>query len=32
LNGAEARPLGGAGNVVTVRLNPTNFRSYVQNR
>jgi len=32
LNGAEARPLGHAGEVVTVRLNPTNFRSYVQNR
>src|SRR5256712_1707407 len=32
LNGAEARPLGNTGEVVTVRLNPTNFKSYVQNR
>ena len=32
LNGAEARPLGNTGDVVTVRLNPTNFKSYVQNR
>ena len=32
LNGADAKPLGNAGEVVTVRLNPTNFRSYVQNR
>jgi cytoskeletal protein RodZ len=32
LNGAEARPLGNTGDVVTVRLNPTNFKSYMQNR
>jgi cytoskeletal protein RodZ len=32
LNGAEARSLGKADDVVTVRLNPTNYRSYVVNR
>jgi hypothetical protein len=32
LNGAEARPLGNSGEVVTVRLNPANFKTYVQNR
>jgi cytoskeleton protein RodZ len=29
LNGATAKPLGKAGDVVTVRLNPTNFKNYV---
>ena len=29
LNGAEARPLGKADDVVTVRLSPSNFRNYV---
>jgi len=32
LNGAEARPLGSAGEVVTVRLNPANYRDYLQVR
>jgi cytoskeletal protein RodZ len=32
LNGAEARPLGKPGEVVTARLNLTNFRDYVANR
>jgi cytoskeletal protein RodZ len=32
LNGAEARSLGKADDVVTVRLNPTNYRNYVVNR
>lgn len=32
LNGAEARPLGKRGEVVTARLNPTNFKDYVANR
>ena len=32
LNGAEARSLGKADDVVTVRLNPANYRSYVVNR
>jgi len=32
LNGAATRPLGKADDVVTVRLNPTNYRSYVLNR
>jgi len=32
VNRAEARPLGNTGEVMTVRLNPTNFKSYVQNR
>jgi cytoskeleton protein RodZ len=31
-NGAEARPLGKAGEVVTLRLNPTNFKNYLQAR
>jgi hypothetical protein len=30
LNGADARPLGKPGEVVTVRLNPTNFREYLR--
>jgi hypothetical protein len=30
LNGAPAKPLGRTGEVVTVRLNPTNFSEYVQ--
>ena len=32
LNGAEARPLGKAGEVVTTRLNLTNFKDYLQPR
>jgi cytoskeleton protein RodZ len=32
LNGAEAKPLGKAGQVVTARLNLTNFKDYVANR
>ena len=32
LNGAEARPLGRSGDVVTVRLNPANYRDYLQVR
>jgi hypothetical protein len=32
VNGADARPLGKAGDVVTVRINPTNFRDYLQAR
>jgi cytoskeletal protein RodZ len=32
LNGAEARSLGKTGEVVTTRLNLTNFRGYVQSR
>jgi len=32
LNGADARPLGKTGDVVTVRLTPTNFKGYLQNR
>jgi cytoskeleton protein RodZ len=32
LNGAEARALGKAGDVVTARLNLTNFKDYLQNR
>jgi cytoskeleton protein RodZ len=32
LNGAEARPLGRTGEVVTVRLNPANYREYLQVR
>ncbi len=32
LNGAEAKPLGKAGKVVTARLNLTNFKDYVANR
>jgi hypothetical protein len=30
LNGAEARPLGKAGEVVTARFNLTNFKTYLQ--
>ena len=29
INGEEARPLGGAGQVVTVRVTPTNFKEYL---
>jgi cytoskeleton protein RodZ len=29
INGADARPLGKPGEVVTVRLNPTNFKSFL---
>jgi cytoskeleton protein RodZ len=32
LNGAEARPLGRSGEVVTVRFNPANYREYLQVR
>ncbi len=32
LNGADARPLGKAGEVVTARINLNNFKSYVQTR
>ena len=32
LNGAEARPLGKPGQVVTVRLNLMNFKNYVVSR
>jgi cytoskeleton protein RodZ len=32
LNGVEARPLGRTGEVVTVRLNPANYRDYLQVR
>jgi hypothetical protein len=32
LNGAEARPLGKAGEVVSTRLTPANFKDYLQNR
>jgi hypothetical protein len=32
LNGAEARPFGRPGEVVTVRLNPANFREYLPER
>ena len=32
LNGAEAKPLGKPGEVVTARLNLTNFKDYVANR
>ena len=28
-NGLPARPLGGDGKVVTLRVNPTNFKSYL---
>ena len=31
-NGADARPLGKAGEVVTTRINLNNFKSYLQNR
>ncbi len=29
INGEEARPLGSAGQVVTVRVTPTNFKEYL---
>jgi hypothetical protein len=32
LNGAGARPLGGPGQAVTVRLNPANFKDYLANQ
>ncbi len=32
LNGTEARPLGGDGEVVTARLNPNNFKEYLLTR
>jgi hypothetical protein len=32
LNGAEGRPLGRAGEVVTARFNLANFKRYVQPR
>jgi cytoskeletal protein RodZ len=32
LNGAAAKALGNAGEVVTVRLSPANFKNYLQNR
>jgi cytoskeleton protein RodZ len=32
LNGAEARPLGKSGEVVTTRVNLANFKDYLQNR
>jgi len=32
LNGAAAKPLGKAGQVVTARYNLTNFKNYVQAR
>ena len=32
LNGAQARPLGKAGEVVTARFNLTNFKDYLQSR
>jgi hypothetical protein len=32
LNGAAARSLGGAGEVVTIRINMTNFKDYLQAR
>jgi cytoskeletal protein RodZ len=32
INGAEARPLGKAGEVVTARFNPANFKTYLQTR
>jgi len=32
LNGSEARPLGRSGEVVTVRINPANYRDYLQVR
>jgi cytoskeletal protein RodZ len=31
LNGAEAKPLGKSGQVVTVRMSPSNFRGYLPN-
>jgi hypothetical protein len=32
VNGADARPLGKAGEVVTARINLNNFKSYLQTR
>ena len=32
LNGAPARPLGKNGEVVTVRVNPANFKDYLSPR
>jgi hypothetical protein len=32
LNGAEARPLGKSGELVSTRMTVTNFRDYLQNR
>jgi hypothetical protein len=32
LNGADAKPLGRAGEVVTARLNLTNFKDFLQAR
>ena len=32
LNGAEAKPLGKSGEVVTTRVNLANFKDYLQNR
>jgi DNA-binding MarR family transcriptional regulator len=32
LNGAPARPLGKTGEVVTVRVNPANFKDYLSTR
>jgi hypothetical protein len=32
LNGADARPLGRAGEVVSTRLTLANFKDYLQNR
>jgi len=32
LNGAEAKPLGKAGEVVTTRVNLNNFKDYLQTR
>ena len=32
LNGADAKPLGRAGEVVTARLNLTNFKDFLQTR
>jgi hypothetical protein len=32
LNGADARPLGKAGEVVTTRVNLSNYRDYLQSR
>jgi hypothetical protein len=31
LNGAEAKPLGKSGEVVTARMSPANFRGYLPN-
>jgi hypothetical protein len=32
LNGAPARPLGKNGEVVTIRVNPANFKDYLSTR